>query len=924
MSATIDRPGVQVIQTFQTVSPTVLRPALPACVIGPAFQVVEAIDDQGVFVSDARLATPARLTASFVSSPFKYTVGGDDLVLSVNGRAPITIQFPAGPDLTVDEVVDAVNEAAIPGLLALVEVSGTQKRAVFYTAMRGDNAALRVDAATDAGVRTAFGFGTGVTGFGAAGYSNRRLDILKADYPNPRNNIDELVVDYTSTRVFLNDGAGNVREVLTTETFLRGATSAVSVHDDGDGDNLSPYLDFASENFSSAPAPAQATGVADMTSATYANIQNAVFRMSLDGQTPQTLIFSGTAASGADVVSEINALFGTGVASMSGNYLRITSPASNGGRESAIRIDKEASGSTMLDELGLVAGGPFAATEVIYGTAYRPQVGDAVWVDGMHLGEITEVPASPTDRLRISREQLLSFTGVSWSIIAQGLDNQLATATRPSSDLYVDADSGTVRVKHELFRETGGVATRTGPLSTYLAYTALRQDVSPAGKDFNLLRIGTTTMLAHEMSPISTQNPLALGMYFAMLNAPGVEITGLGVESVSSNEPEGALTAYSKAFEYLESKDVYAIAPMTHALAVGQVGHVHVEEMSKPGNGLERRLIFNPNRPTRKADTLVASTATANVAGPPTSIIQSGIANLQTLLAAAGKPGPAYTEADKVYVEITGSTNKYLVQSVSGGTITINNGPLSAGNDVFYDAGGTAVFTSVIVDRPLSVKILGGSIGNLTEEATAYADVAQGFRDRRVICTTPDKARASIDGLEKLIEGYYLCAGLAGRMSGVSPQQGLTNDRLVGFSGVSGSNDRYGELQLKIMSGGGLWSFVQETSTSPVTTRHQLTTDMSSVETREDSITRVLDFVAKTVRSALRTFIGGVNITTSVQDAVNSTLDGLGRFLVKIGVLTSFTVNALRQSQSQPDTLEVDITCGVGYPLNTIRVTLVI
>ena len=82
--------------------------------------------------------------------------------------------------------------------------------------------------------------------------------------------------------------------------------------------------------------------------------------------------------------------------------------------------------------------------------------------------------------------------------------------------------------------------------------------------------------------------------------------------------------------------------------------------------------------------------------------------------------------------------------------------------------------------------------------------------------------------------------------------------------------------------------------------------------------------MAKTTRDALRTFIGGFNITTAVQDAINTTLDGLGRFFIRLGVLTSWEVNSIRQSSTDADTLEVDVTVGVPIPLNTIKLTLVV
>lgn len=1030
---TIERPSVQVIQQFQSASPTIVRPTMPGCIMGPCFQVIEAVQDDGSLNPDAQITEPARFAFSFVSSPFEYVgIGGLTFEISVNHAAAEQVVFSTGPNLTVDEVADEINTAAIPGLKAIVEVSGADKRVVIYTDATGENASLQVGTGTSSTVLTVFGLTAGYTNVGASGYNNFwQMKIGRADFPDPRGIIDQVDIDYATIRVFINDGAGNVREVLRTETFLDGATSAVTVHDDGNGDNLSPYLDFAGGNFHKGPAVltgtvdwstlsypadfgtntlkitingvlvtvtfanpgnaaaaigavntalgvngtavlngsnqpvitsalsgpsssveitgsdtinhttiglalgayaagkqsiARARGTVDVSGLTYAtDVQGRTLRMLIDGDQYQTIVFSTSVVSAATLVTAINNLWGAGTASLdASSHLVLHSHSTFGGAESEIRIDKNASDATLLTNLGLTtSGAPFELVSVVNGNAYAPAVGDEVWVDGIRLGEIVEIPVTPTNRLRISVQQLLTFTGSTWFLQAKGLDNSTASATRPSSDLLVDLNTGFTRVKHDLFRDTAGVPSMAGPLATYLGYTALRKDVSPAGTDFNLLRFGSTTDLEAALAPLDTQNPLGLGMYFGILNCPGIELTGLGVDDTSVSEPDGTLAAYTRAFEYLESKDVYGIAPLTHSNDVGQVAQLHVDTLSLPENGLERIAILNPKRPTRKSNTLVASAAAANVAGAPTDTVQTGIANLQALLAAAGKPGPTYTENDGVFLLFEDDTNLYLVQSVSGAVVTVNNGPLSSGSP-FFDGGGSPVFTSAIVDRPVSVFILGGTLGNRTEEATAYGEIAQGYKDRRVIATAPDTAKATIGGLEQAIDGFYLAAALAGKFSAVSPSQPLTEESIAGFTGVIGSQDRYSELQLKILSGSGLWVLYQEADGQPVKTRHQLTTDMSTIEKRETSITRALDFTAKFLRNGLRNFIGRFNITTNVQDAISVTLDGLTAFLIRQGVLKSLSVNAIRQSASAPDTLEIDITVGVLYPLNYIKITLVI
>lgn len=1043
---TIERPGVQVEQTFRTATIVPLVPQMPACIVGPSFQVIEAVQDDGSLNPDAQITLPARIMFPYVASVYTG-IGSLVLSLSVNNAAAVNITLPAGTggNLTPEELADAINEALIPGLVAIVEVSGSNSRVVIYTVAEGDNVSIEIGSATASGLLTPLAITLGYRAVGRIGYVNyHRIDLMLSDYPDPRSIIADLTVDYDTVRAFVANGAGGWVEVSRSQSFLDGASSAVTTVDDGDGDNLTPYLAFANAEFSArnaqivgtvdwsglsypaafgtntlvliidgtpivttfaspgnaaaalaainaalgvaatatfnatgrlvvttALAPgasaggsvqvspastvtlatlglvaqqyggpkagfARAQGIADLTAVTYSTqVQGRVLRMALDGDNYQQITFSTGVTSGATLVSAINALWGTGVAALSvaGNQLVLRATTTIGGvrmrgKESVIRIDKTASDATLLTALGLTGGGaPFASTDASFGVAYAPVVGDEVWVDGIRLGEIVEVPVTPTNRLKISMERLLTFSGTTWSIVAKGLDNDLFTTTRPSSELYLDENTGTVRAKHDLFRDTAGTPTVAGPLPFYLAYTALRRDVSPAAESFNLLRIGSIPDLETAMSPIDTQNPLALGMYLAMLNAPNLEVSGCGVGDTSVSEPEGTLDAYIQSYEFLESKDVYAIAPLTHSGDVGSVAHIHATEMSKPENGLERLAILNPKRPTRKTSVVVASGPLANVSGPPTNDVVTGVANLQALLAASGKPGPSYTITDQVYLEFEDDLNKYLVESVSGGVVTIHDGPFVSGNtDGFYfDNNGTPVFSSAIVDRPFSIRIRGGTLANRTEEAIAYADIARSYGERRVVCTAPDAAVMTIDGLDTRVPGYYLSAALAGRLSSKEPQQPLTEDVLIGFKAVVGSHDRYSETHLKILSGGGLWVFYQEDKpNSPVRTRHQLTTDMSTVQKRELSITTALDFGAKVVRGSLKNFIGRFNITTTVQDAVTTAMTGITTFLLSKGVFQSFEVVAIRQSASDPTRLELDCIVGVFYPLTYIKVTFVV
>lgn len=1031
-----ERPGVEIIQEFKTSTPSILTPAMPPCVIGPAFEVVEAVQDDGSLNSKAQVALPARLDLAWVASPFEYVfAGGLSLYVEVDNAAEAQIALPAAANPTVDQVVAAILAAAIPGLTAAVEESGANKRVVIRTTATGDFASLRVGASTSAGVLSVFGIHLGQLAVGRIGYTNAHDFVIgQSNYPDPRGNLADLAIDYSTVRAFVSNGAGSVKEALRTEALLNGAVSAVTVVDDLDGDNLSPYLSFASANFREAaavltgtvdlttlsyaaagpfdpaidlivafdgtapvtvsldytllavaadvvtaintavgsavaalsvgnflvltsptvgagssielgtlllspastilgfgvgatalgsPSPARATGTADISALTWATqVHGRNLRMSIDGGDYQLLTMPATIASAANLVTAINALWGAGVARLTNNNrLELNSLATYGGVESVVRVDTSASDGPMLTALGIATPGPFTTTTYVRGTAFPVVVGDEVWVNGVKLGVVNEIPVGYDNRLRLNAEKALTFTGSQWFLRAKGLGNLPQTATRPSSELLVDTDSGTAKVSHAMFYDVAGRPTAVGPVAVYLAYRALRLDIAASGNDSSLQRSGSLTEIASLFGPIDTQNPFGLGMYLTKLTSGALEVTGVGVNAVSTSEPEGTADSYAAAFEFLESKDVYNLVPLTHAILVAQLGQIHVDTMSQPENGMVRRLIFNPSRPTRKTDVVVASGPTANISGVPTDDINTGVADLSMLLAAAGYPGP-FTEAEGVYVEFENDTNKYLVTTVSGGIVTINDGPLTTPDSPFYDAGGSNVFTAAVVDRPFSVKVYGAALANLTEEAEAYSDVGRIFQDRRVLCTMPDKGTTTIDGLDTLVEGYFMNCALAGVMAAKLASDPLTESILPGFKAANGSGDRFGETQLKIISAGGLWVFYTESEI--VKTRQQLTTDMSSIEKMESSITEALDYADKAMRLAVKIFIGRTNLTQNVQDSVTTVITGVGAFLVRSGILKSFEIASIKLIDGRPDGLEVECDVGVLYPLNKLRIRFVV
>jgi hypothetical protein len=210
-----------------------------------------------------------------------------------------------------------------------------------------------------------------------------------------------------------------------------------------------------------------------------------------------------------------------------------------------------------------------------------------------------------------------------------------------------------------------------------------------------------------------------------------------------------------------------------------------------------------------------------------------------------------------------------------------------------------------------------------TEIATELSIAANSFANRRVYFVQPDQvATTAITGVEEVVPGYYLAAAIAGMVGQQPPQQGFTNFPIAGFNRLVNSNDVYSDSQIAIAAGGGVYWVIQEAPGSAVIAQHQLSTDLTSIETRELSVTKNVDFVAKFLRAGLRRFIGRFNITPEFLDQLSTITQGLLGNLESRGILNGSDLNDLAVDPAQPDSITVDITLDVPLPDNFIRITL--
>lgn len=810
-------------------------------------------------------------------------------------------------------------------------VGGTLLAVVGFTA--GD-----IDAGTGStsNLLTTLGLATTDLFFGAAQYSNYALEIPPTAFPDPRGNLRQLAIETDTIRTFLStSGGASLSETLRTTALLRKATAAVTVVDDGNADNTSPFVNLAGQNvLNPTPAAAQVTGAA---APTFASLSNKTVYLS-DGRAPRAVNF-GTVTNISETVNAINAVFNTSdglIASNSGGFLRLTSTRlrEDGttlatGEDSCVVV-VGGNGAEFLDS----SGSPTLVVGRTTGNPHKVKVGDDLYVDGVLKGRVVQVaPSGVTTRLKLDKQLPLDFTGTTFHIVANGLESILdgGDTDRPAPNLLVAAD-GKITLKPGILRNTVGVVSETVISDTlypakagiYVQYRALRLDMSPSSDD-GLATFPDTSTIETLLEPIDETNPVGLAAYIAKNASPLLPVQALGVSAVSADQPDGTTLAHTEAAAYLEAYELYSLAVLSQDQDVNDVWAAHVTAMSAPSKKRERTVFINVLQPTRALDGLIASSSTGNTVGNAGTSFDTGLAELAQLVLEAGlNPAATIPASDGLYLDVGGDSNRYSISAISGTVLTLRTSfGVNDNTDAFYSTSG---IDGTLVDVAFAVRLRGeklvDSAGRPDKDkiAEAYAEHGKRYANKRVFLTAPDNCTVLINGIEVRVPGYYLGAAMAGLVAALPPQRSLTDVNVPGIKRVDRVKGYFKPEQLNTIAGGGIFLFHQETGTGPVKVRHALSTDVSSLESRSDNITKQLDFAAKYQRQVLQPIIGPLNVDDNTADLINTTLQSAIDFLTSNGNIKSITVREMTVVNKNEYSIEEDVE--IYYPVGGVNITL--
>jgi len=602
------------------------------------------------------------------------------------------------------------------------------------------------------------------------------------------------------------------------------------------------------------------------------------------------LSMSGQAS---NVVNAWNALI---AAAQVGDFLRIDqdSIANANGDFKIVALNKNSNTATIIrvGQTGtgtVTAGGGASANmkllRVLRGRADQNNAaGDIIEaVIGGVTAEFEVESATPTRIVLVSAMTLSAATAVT---VRRGIPFRNSVA---SYDLVKRVTSG----------YTGSVL---------VSYEADRNDLGVEG----LIPLASQREILDVLGPICPQNPIAL--MADMVTRSGLTDGTRIFYALVTDGP--TLSDYQAAMDVLETEDVYYVVPATQDKAIISLFKAHVDAQSQPANKHERVLIAS----TGIVSTLNVVPAIAGDPLPTDGIVGPG-ANL-ALFESQGIDWSLVNPGDVIKIMSDATALATVIETKRIFSVDIPNKRATVIGTFASDyAGNAQVFK--IDSYPFTKQ----------EQAEEWRDYAKSLDDARVLLIRPDLVEitytdtiaATQTDKDVIVPGYFAAAVFAGLCCANAPQQPMTNVPIPGINRIYHSNTYFTPDQLNTIAEGGNCMLVQDNINAAPYSRHQLTTDMESLLTREFSIIKNVDFASKYIRRSLKPFIGNKNITEEYLTQLRGIAESLIRGLVAAeSMLQGTTLEKLYQNPDEPDTVIIEIGLKVPYPANKIYVTLFI
>jgi len=187
------------------------------------------------------------------------------------------------------------------------------------------------------------------------------------------------------------------------------------------------------------------------------------------------------------------------------------------------------------------------------------------------------------------------------------------------------------------------------------------------------------------------------------------------------------------------------------------------------------------------------------------------------------------------------NTDSFEITQVNDHSITFA-GPGTAGTDLVYS----------VKSHEL----------NSNEYATYLSNLSDRTKFRRLERIFPDSVKLNIEGnisADGHLPSYYLAAWMAGRHSSLVASDSLTMETIPEATDLKHSSNYFSESELQTIAAGGNTIVQQDYDNGAVYIRREISSDNTTLEKAEVSITTQADILAKVMRINLRSLLGRVS-----------------------------------------------------------------
>lgn len=218
----------------------------------------------------------------------------------------------------------------------------------------------------------------------------------------------------------------------------------------------------------------------------------------------------------------------------------------------------------------------------------------------------------------------------------------------------------------------------------------------------------------------------------------------------------------------------------------------------------------------------------------------------------------------------------------------------------------------------------GEQLSSANQIISTIGEYAESKNEERIVVTYPNRAtRVFSDGVVREVTGAFIACAFAALEASKPVCNSKTRSATTVFNEILGI--KLTRTQKNALAAKGVLIFEQpDGAGEDIICRHQLTTNMESIETKECSIAATKDYVSKYMRKGLDVYIGKYNITADLITKINGSANSLIAELVKDGYLLTGSITSIAQDELNPDSIIIEMMIDVPYPCNSIKITIVL